>query len=289
LKVVFLSPFLLLQFSQLLLVFPWEPKTRYFLKSGPQKITLTSPETRPLAEVRVFAPLGAPGKGYLLFPEETKKKLSFFARKECSEIGLLFTSYASSLELILPDGEKRPLPQEFTRFFWRSEISLSKGEERELVFSLKGRDSVRFSLILRREAFDLAANLSFVSWRIPTDEFGYALRVRREGLLVLPNPFFERLTYFLGLKAQGYSRYAPFAYETIVLENKGPVAVNLLLKADILDPETKEPVKGFYPPRFGMRGHYRKPMALAYLPPGERVSVVLPIYADAIAPGTVDM
>ncbi len=271
------------------LVFPWEPGGRYLVLCGKRKFWLTAPPQRPLAEVKIFAPLGSPGKRLVLFPgQKVEEELVLFSRKECPEIGLLFTSNVKGLSLVLP-AQKKALGGELSRYFYRQRICLKEGKPLPFTLRLEPEDQkpgVEIVLRLKRKNFSLSREVKLLSWLFPTDETGYTLRVRREGLLVLPNPLFERLGYFLGLKAQGFSRYDPLAYETITLINTGPAPVNVLVKADFFEAETGKPATGFYPPRFGMAGHYRKPLALAYLPPGEKVKVVLPVYAHELKPGS---
>lgn len=273
----------------LLLIFPWRPGEVYRLKAGPTSLVLRAPASRPLATLEVFAPLGSPGKKITVEKKRTALKLTLLSRREAPEIGLLVTSFVPGLNLSLSSGnftQKYFFQGEFARRLLRPRIYLPPEEPRRLrlLFQAPGR-TAEVDLVLRRRVFDLRGKVQLVSWRLPTEESGLSLRYRREGLLVVPNPLFERLGYLLGLRARGYSRYEPLAYETLEFRNLTDVPLNLVVRGEFLDPKNRKPVKGFYPPRFGMSGHARKPLALVYLPPRGRARAVLPIYARKVPPG----
>lgn len=271
--------------ENILLVFPWRPGETYRLEAGKISLHLRAPKTRPLAEVEVFAPLGSPGKRLLIFAGGTPGPREFviFSPEACPEVGFLITSFVPRLRMRLPDSAKPLiLSGEFARKFFRKRLCLSPGTTSRVVLEL-GHETLVFSF--RREVFDLRGKVRLLSWRLPTEESGYSLRYRKEGLLVPPNPFFERLGYLLGLKARGFSRYTPFAYQTLVLKNLSGVPLNLVVRTEFLDPATGKPVPGFYPPRFGQEGHFQRPLTLVYLPPKGRSRVVLPIYLQGVSPG----
>lgn len=269
----------------LLLIFPWQPRETYYLVAKGFSLRLQSPNSRPLAEIEVFAPLGSPGRRFLIFETDPLKPEEFviLSKDPCPEIGFLITSFVSELPVHIPPLEKNlVLSGEFDRYFFHHRICLAPEVPHRIPLITGKR---RLSLTFKRMVFDLKGKVKLVSWRMPTEESGYTLRYRREGLLVVPNPLFERLGYLLGIKSQGFSRYAPFAYQTLVLKNFTGAPLNLLVKADFLAPETGKPVPGFYPPRFGMIGHFKKPLALVYLPPHGNARVVLPIYMEGVSPG----
>ena len=276
--------------SNVLLIFPWRPGAEYLLKAGGTALHLRAPERRPLAEVEVFAPLGSPGRRFYLYPGRPPEKPRHFvlpSRESCPEVGFLVTSYRPKLFVSLkePSGReilRRKLSGEFDRVLLRRRLCLPEKTPRRFVLSA---GNARLELAFERRELDLRGKVRLVSWRLPTEESGLSLRYRREGLLAVPNPLFERLGYALGIKARGFSRYEPFAFETLVLENLSGVPLNLIVRADFLDPESRKPVPGFYPPRFGMSGHVRKPLALIYLPPHGKARAVLPIYVKEVPPG----
>ena len=274
-----------------LMIYPWKTGSFYQLKVGKKSFRIQAPLKRPLAEIEVFAPLGSPGERIFLAPGKTLfRPLTVFSARDCFEVGFLITSFVPSLSIReegpLSGPEPRVLLGEMDRILMRKTLCLPGGEKQGFPLEFlapEGRGKISFSF--RREFFDISQKISLKAWELPTDEYGLRLKVQKEGLLVLPNPFFEKLGYLLGLKNRGYSRYEPFAFESITLKNQSPVPVNLLLKADFLDPASRKPLREFYPPRFGMRGHYRKPLAFLFLPPFGEGKALLPIYAEGVKPG----
>ncbi|WP_457756337.1 hypothetical protein [Thermodesulfatator indicus] len=262
-----------------LLVFPWETKKIYLLKAGEAKIRLKTPGKKPLAELLVLAPLGSPGERFIIYPE-TPLKASFVVstRTPCPEIGLMFTAYR---DLTVNLAKENIAIKEGERKLLRKKLCLPEGKPLSLNVRV---ENTPLNLKFKRRYVDLHGKIKILAWHFPTDESGLAIRHRREGVLVIPNPLFERIGYLLGIKERGYSRYLPFAYQTVVLKNESPVPVNLLVKADFFYPQTEEMAKGFYPPEFGAEGHVKEPLALAYLPPQGTGKVVLPVFAE-IPPG----
>ncbi len=259
-----------------LLVFPWEPGKTYVLVARGKRLALKAPKRRPLATVAVMAPLGAPEKRFLLFPDDTlKEKFLVSSKDSCAEIGLLVTAYHPRLSLKIAE-DKATLSQGERRLFRKRLCFEGKKSITLLLEAKKARAVFSFT----RKYVPLKGKIDLLSWHLPTDESGLSLRYRREGLIVLPNPLFQDLAYRLGIKEKGYSRYLPYAYQTIVIKNKSPIPVNLLLKAEFLDPRTGKRALGFYPPAYG-GGHVKEPVAFAYLPPHGTAQVVLPIYGEA--------
>jgi len=274
-----------LQSHDLLLIFPWQPDKTYRLVAGSLSFKVQSPDSRPLAEMEVLAPVGSPGRRILIFEKGPLKpeECVIFSKDPCPEIGLLTTSFVPELKVKLPTFNKTLVfSTEFERHLFIHRICLPP-EIPQKIKVLVGKKSI--SLVFKRKVFDLKGKVKLVSWQIPTDEVGYRLRYRREGLLVVPNPFFERLGYLLGIKAKGFSRYTPFAYQTLILKNLTASPLNLLVKSEFLDPKTGQPVPGFYPPRFGTAGHFKRPVALTYLPPHGKTQVILPIYINGVSAG----
>ncbi|OAG27757.1 hypothetical protein [Thermodesulfatator autotrophicus] len=262
-----------------LLVFPWKPEKTYLLKVGATKIKLLAPEKRPIAELLVLTPLGSPGERFIVYPESPlEAHFVVSSRAPCPEIGLMFTPYQdlkieiASFKKNIPEGQRE---------LFRQKVYLKDNEETVLKIKL---ENTPINLSFERRYVDLRGKIKVLAWHFPTDESGLNIRHKREGVLVIPNPLFEKIGYTLGIKERGYSRFLPFAYQTILLKNESPMPVNLLIKADFFDPQTVKKASGFYPPKFGAEGHIKEPLGLAYLPPHGIARVVLPVFAE-IKPG----
>ncbi len=271
----------------LLLIFPWKTGETYRLVAGKASFKLKSPDSYPVSEIEVFAPLGSPGKRLLIYNNKNKTTLSLrfviLSKDICPKIGFLITSFVSKLSVNFQSFNYRyVLNGEFDRLFLQHNVCLAPDIPKKIKINI-GRKQLLLSF--KRKNVDLKGQVRLISWHLPTEESGYSLRYRKDGILVVPNPLFEHLGYILGIKDKGYSRYTPFAYQTLVFKNLTGYSLNLLIKADFLDPKTGKPVSGFYPPRFGMSGHFKKPLALAYLPSYSKTKVVLPIYIRGISPG----
>ncbi|WP_022852487.1 hypothetical protein [Thermodesulfatator atlanticus] len=259
-----------------LLVFPWKPGKTYVLEARGNRLSLKAPATKPFATVSVMAPLGAPERRFLLFPDKTlREKFLVSSKDPCAEIGLLVTAYHPGLSLKIADEEDRL--GEGERRLFRKRLCFEGEKPITLLLETK---KARVFFSFTRKYVSLKGKIEIVAWHLPTDESGLSLRYRREGLIVLPNLLFQDLAYRLGIKEKGYSRYLPYAYQTLVLKNKSPIPVNLLLKAEFLDPRTGKSALGFYPPAYG-DGHVKEPVAFAYLAPYGTAKVVLPIYGEA--------
>ncbi|MBX6422949.1 hypothetical protein [Thermosulfurimonas sp. F29] len=272
--------------ENLLLIHPWTPGATYVLRLNGKTFPLRAPKSRVLAELEVFAPLGSPGRRYILYRDGTLSpvnvsdtRLVLFSPNRYPEIGLLITGYAPRLTVEL-SGRKIELSGECARRLFRLRPDLSRSPQK-LILKINGH-ALEFRL--ERRFFDPARRVHLLAWHIPTEESGLRVRHRREGLLALPNPLFERLGYLLGLKNRGFSRYEPFAYQTVWLQNESDIPLNLVVETEFTDLSGRK-VKGFYPPRWGSGGHVKKPLALVYLPPRGRARAVLPVYVRDVPPG----
>jgi len=276
------------------LVFRWSPGARYILELGEKSYSVTAPQSRIKASLRLFAPLGqSPYEAYLYEDGEVVwtappgfagRDFVLAGEERCFELGLLVTSHVKGpLTLSFPSGEV-VLNGPFERHLEISRLCFPDPAH-PVVFKV-GIDRKELAFPLRWEKTDLSRAVSLLSWRLPTDAYGFLERHRLEGTLIAPNPFWEGLARWLGIKAKGFSRFDPLAYETLVLKNHLSAPLTLLVRADFLDPKTRAPVPGFYPKRFSGHGEMKKPLALVDLPPQGQAKAVLPIFLDeTVAPG----
>ena len=115
---------------------------------------------------------------------------------------------------------------------------------------------------------------------IPVDEMGEPQKKEKKNSVLLKTKD-SILTSFLLQEKEDINAFEPSAYAAVVIENKAASA-SILVTLKMLDPETKEEVRGFeplLPPGHGglsLKGIYR----LVRIKPESCEKVVLPIYAE---------
>ncbi len=275
--------------EEVALFFHWYPERLYRVVLDQKAYMLKAPKAPVVLRLQVFAPLGQ--KPYELWLQKGQRdlpqKLFILAGQEpCHEIGLLVENLALEELKVQFAGQEATLKGEFARKLFTQRLCF-QGDRRErtLRLGLQGPVNLKTQLGFVFHRVDLKKAVQMLSWRLPTDAFGFIEGHRLEGTLVAPNPFWQKLGYALGIKAKGFSRYDPFAYEALRFKNRLDMPLTLLLKADFLDPKTQKPVPGFYPKRFSSHG-FKQPLALLDLPPRGEGEAVLPIFLDKdIPPG----
>ncbi len=276
------------------LIFKWRPGEEYRVQLGGKNYFLRAPEAPIKASLKLFVPLGQNpytayfyGNGHLRWTDPLHfegQEFVLVGEGPCFEVGFLFTSYFEGPFSFSVGQREIILGQPFERHLEKKKLCFSVEEPAR--FEKIGIQEKIFYFRFVWQRVDLSKAVSLVSWQVPTDAYGFVERHRLRDTLVVPNPFWERLARSLGIKAKGFSKFDPFAYETLVLENRLSAPVTLLLQADFLDPRTKKPVAGFYPKRFASHGEVKKPLALVDLPPRKRAKAVLPIFLDqTVSPG----
>lgn len=271
-----------------MLFFRWQPGARYRVVIKGKSYEIKAPARPLVVRLKIFAPLGQ--RPYEIWLEDGQSSLTLpildlAGEEACQEVGLLLENVAQIPLRVDFAGEKALLKGEFARKFFVRRLCFTGKEIKELPLNLTGPVDLKVSLRFQFRKVALSRAISLKAWRLPTDAFGFIEQHRLEGTLVAPNPFWQKLGYALGIKAKGFSRYDPFAYETLILENHLNMPLTLLLKADFLDLKTKRPVSGFYPKRFSEHG-FKQPLALIDLPPQGEAKAVLPIFLDkGIPPG----
>ncbi len=269
---------------EVLMIFPWQPERDYRLRLGKTSLALKAPAKRPLLKVTVFSPLGQRPQEYFL-PGELPERFLLAGPDRDFEVAILLESLSLRPVVAHIDGEEIRLEGEFSRSFVRRRIHFAPEVGKiHLSFEIRSPFFYQRSLIFSYRPLSLKGAVEVVSWDVPTDAYGFIEGHRERNTLVAPVPLWERLGYSLGIKAKGFSRFEPFAFQTLILKNHLDLPLTLLIQADFLDPKTRRPVAGFYPKQFGPTGGTKKIIAFVDLPPRGMSRAILPIYLDKTVP-----
>ncbi|WP_456430943.1 hypothetical protein [Thermosulfuriphilus sp.] len=255
--------------TEVLLIFSWNPGERYRLEVGKRILLLKAPEKRPLLRLLVFSPLGqSPQEFYL--PGDLPHRFELLGEKDSFEVALMVESLSQEeIEISFAD-QKAHLRGEFSRAFLKRRILFEGEPTKVLPLRISGPLSLKTDLLFSCRSISLKKAIEVVSWVVPTDAYGFVEAHREKDTLVAPVPVWERLGYWLGIKAVGYSRFEPFAFQTVTLRNRLKAPLTVLLSSDFLDKKTREPVSGFYPRRFGPTGGDKKGHCLCRVAPSRR-------------------
>ena len=121
---------------------------------------------------------------------------------------------------------------------------------------------------------------------MPTDPFGKLDVQRPRDTVALPSGAVLGLRRLLGISEQYFDYYAPWSHETVVFENRSVQRIPLAVSSRITSLDDNAPAPGFRAPDYlvGPDGTYTTTAELA---PGEKTSVVLPVFVrpDALLPG----
>ncbi len=276
---------------EVFLFFNWQPAQTYTLQAGGKTLILQAPARRPYLEIQVSAPLGQK-KRRLFAPWDTQPAPFVLAgESHAMDVGILIRSHTDRKVICRLNGRPFRLVGAFDSHF--EVIHLKFGPHRT---RLKVPLEILSPQIDKTDFLDLAFSfcktdfegaVELVSWKFPTDPFGFTEASRLQGTLALPAPLWEHIGYAMGLKASGRSRFDPTSFQCLSLKNHLKAPITLLVKADFLDPSSRRPVPGFYPKQFGPTAGTKKIMAFVDLPPGSTAKAVLPVYVDStVAPGS---
>ncbi len=265
------------------LIFSWNPGKHYLLEYEGHLYPLKAPDSNIISSLEIFAPWGQPPLKIWLYQKEKPfwetpfpaKDILLTGEGNCFEVGLLVTSFTE--KLLIEIGPKQFSLGRYEKHLENLPLCFENSFEKKIAIKI-GLREILLPFRWERRSLDRAVEL--LSWELPTDAYGYQEKRRLKDTLVVPNPFWEKLAYHLGIKAKGFSRYEPFAYQCLVLKNRLSVPLTFLIKGAFLEPGAQKIVRGFYPPRFFSHGQFREPLVLVRLPARGRAKAVLPIFVS---------
>ncbi len=138
----------------------------------------------------------------------------------------------------------------------------------------------RLEVKLRRAAADeLAKLVTCDRVAFPADRFGHSQPEQLAGAIVLPNRVWLTLRRWLWPTEQVRDRHAAYGQQAIELTNQGDVALNLVVRSEVRDAATGEPLLAFAPPAFKAPRESATSVHLLRLGGGETAPAIVPIYA----------
>ncbi len=289
--------------------FDWKAKGRYrLIANRGEQLAVTAPVKKPSFALRIHAPLGQNVHEYLLGSKRLRGRnetIPLLAEPGESvdllvEIEKLTDAATSPLALsILPlqppprgpavDPEVREeaisLGFEFDKRVWQAAIRLGETlPEASAAVALSGAGiDYRVQLAVSRRDIR-AGNLKLAAWEMPCDEQGLFQPGRRPDQVALPNPVWNRIAALFNVQAEQVNYYEPFVHERLDFENRGKQPVNLLLKSQVVDPQSGEQAEYFTAPDFSLSGTAKLVMGYCRVPAGARKSCVLPIFVQPKTP-----
>ncbi len=272
--------------DNVLLIFHWRPNAKYHISIGGFRFSVKAPSRRPVAIMRVAAPLGQRPVRYFLPSGLKSGNFTFMGEAGQYQIGILFENLKPDQFTFSVNGNPHQLTGEFSRFFASYYLNFKRGDtEKTLNINLPAlHQDIKLHFTLKHG--DLSHDIRLVSWTIPTDAYGRTEGTRLKDAIILPSPLWKRLGYIFGLKEAGFSKYDPTAFQCLEFKNLLSSPLSLLIKADFIDEKTHKPVPGLYPKQFGPTGGTKKIITFVDIPARSEARAVLPIYIDkSVSPG----
>ncbi|MGD9646693.1 MAG: hypothetical protein AB7U73_13350 [Pirellulales bacterium] len=118
----------------------------------------------------------------------------------------------------------------------------------------------------------------------PVDRTGQAQPERLAGTIVLANPVWSTMRRWVWPSDPIVDRHAPYGAQAIYLTNHADVALNLVVRSEVRDAATGEPLLAFAPPAFRAPSQSPTSVHLLRLRGGETAAAVVPIYARPDVP-----
>ncbi|NQU42607.1 hypothetical protein HQ520_04935, partial [bacterium] len=115
-------------------------------------------------------------------------------------------------------------------------------------------------------------------WRMPVDPQGRSRPGSPPNRLSLPNPVWDRLAVWFGVRPLAIDFLKPYAFQSVDLVNRSGQPVSLLVNAQTLAPKTGEPAPWFQPPRWYPGAGPNQTAAFVEVPAKDRATCVLPIH-----------
>jgi hypothetical protein len=300
------------------LPFAWQPKTVYrvAIESRGQiaELTLRSPDTRRALNARLESPPGQDAATFgeiascgVLVSSTGQGELAVILENPQQVASRYELSVASTEQVALSPDASEPPPDNATSTALRFAGDLQRQFEYRIItitatlapeastgtVSLELRYGnaaaetadqhehlERIEVKLRRATADELARLVTCDQVVfPADRLGYPQPERLAGAIVLPNSVWATLRRWLWPTDQVRDRHAAYGQQAIELTNHGDVALNLVVRSEVRDAVTGEPLLAFAPPAFKAPRESPTSVHLLRLHGGETAPAIVPIYA----------
>jgi len=307
------------------LPFAWQPKTVYRVEfeGGGQtaELTLRAPETRRALFARLEAPPGQDAATFgqtapcgVVVSSAGQAELAVILENPQQVSSRFELSIASTEQVSLAPSAGEPAPENATSTALRFAGDLHRQFEFRIVtvtatlapevltgvvtLELRYGDATdgtgqshqqleRLEVKLRRAGADELAQLVTCDGVVfPADRLGHPQPERLAGAIVLPNTVWSTLRRWLWPTEQVRDRHAAYGQQAIALTNHSDVALNLVVRSEVRDAATGQPLLAFAPPAFKAPRESPTSVHLLRLHGGETAPAIVPIYARPdVVPG----
>jgi len=274
-------------------LFRWTPAATYCIRTDRgEEAIVEAPGRTPALAIRLHAPLGqTPHEAYLYAG----------SAPPAPRIVLLAAEPAETLDLMLEvekldDGPARKvrvsasfpewrntshtLELQFEKRIWTARLQIGEELSRDPTTVEVTGEGFRIPFEVRfARSRPASEQVEVVSWRLPTGADGSLRPGQPEDRIAMPNPVWDRLAVWFGLRPQVVDYLKPYTYQTLELRNRGALPVSLAVTGEVVDPVTGRTVPGFDPPRWDASGGSNRTMVFVEVEAGGAPRrCVLPLY-----------
>ncbi len=289
--------------------FQWQTGAVYTVRTeNGDEVRVQAPESIPLLAVRLHAPLGQTPHEFFIQDLETVPELHPYALPVQPGERLDLMLEIEKLRVSDPievniSTEKDPgaadeyslvetwadnhavLNLEFDKAIFTARVQAGESIPHDRLRLVAQVGNLRLPFELRFTPSQLnSEQIELVAWNMPTDAGGAYESGQPRDRLAMPNPVWDRIAVWFGLRPQTFNYLQPFAFQTLELRNQSPHPVTLLAVSDVLHPQTGGSVDYFEPPRWHSGGAIRRTAVFVEIGPGKTEPCVLPLHIKADTP-----
>ncbi len=282
--------------------FSWNPDSTYTITSdiNPYSISIQAPQTKPEFVIRLHAPLGqTPHSLYfnracqqsspvvIPFPVPENGMVDLMMEVENLtnhgkfQFDLMSTLVSEDSLTLIPEMSHKnaELSYEFEKKIWTTHLKMTTGETKRLLkvvlVSPKCKVQLDLNIVTHQVGPD---SIALSQWQVPTDDLGLFSPQHSMDHLVMPNRIWKRIATLFGVPPRILSFYEPFAYQAFTIQNRSKQPVSFLVKSEILDITTKQPVPYFNAPKTDATGGTGKIIGFVETQSGQSSRAVLPLF-----------
>ncbi len=287
--------------------FPWVSKEMYRIVSDDGlDMNLSAPDKVPIFLIKIHAPLGQ--KPYqFIFNEgdtriSTKDIILPASSGEVVNIMLEIEKLADNKERVFqvfgevsenksenlvmnPEfhGNEHKLLFEFDKVIMTSRLQISKPGG-SISFNIKNGN---FELPIKIKIIDSHLkedSIVLERWLLPTDSYGLFDSKYAVDQINMPNPFWNKVMPWFGVKPKSINFWEPFTHQTLVIRNKNDYPITLLFSSMVLDINTDKQSSYFQSPSIEATGGTDQIISYIQIKAQSKSYCVLPVYVAKDTP-----
>jgi len=287
--------------------FPWKAGVKYrVVPDNGKSVTVKAPDNVPLFSVKLHAPLGQTAHQFIFSGADTSipvKEIALLSSAgETVDIMLEIEKLTDTKERTFTISWKRvsektknlhmkpefnkvekKLSFEFDKAILTSRLNISKPGGQVLL----NIESENFKLPIYLKTIDSNVNeesISIERWLIPTDGYGLYDSKRIADHISMPNPVWNKVMAWFGIRPKSIDFDNPFTYQTIVIHNKTDYRMTLLISSEVLDMDSGKQTPYFKSPSAESTGGTDRIIGYINIEAGKSESCVLPVYVTHDTP-----